>query len=46
MNPFELWYKYVDESKCEKDVILFMDHYEIPPFEAPEKASMTINAFF
>jgi lantibiotic modifying enzyme len=46
MNPFEVWNRYVDETKCEKDIYIFMDHYDIPPFEAPERGRMTINAFF
>ena len=46
MNPFEIWNKSFDESKADKDLEAFMDHYNIPPFEGPDKASMTINAFF
>lgn len=46
LNPFEIWNRFVDESKSERDLALFMDHYDIPPFEAPDSASRPINAFF
>ncbi len=46
MNPFELWNKKVDEKRCNKELDLFMNHYDIPPFNGPNRASMTLNAFF
>lgn len=46
MNPFEIWNKHVSDSKCEKDLSVFMDHYDIPPFQGPERASKALNAFF
>ena len=41
-----IWDKYVTESDYLKDVNHFIDHYDIPPFEAPAGAQSTINAFF
>ena len=46
MNPFEIWSRYVDDAKYEKDLNMFMDHYEISAFDGPDKGSMTYNAFF
>ena len=46
MDPFGLWNRSVNEKRYEKDLKLFMNHYDIPPFEGPERASMTLNAFF
>ncbi len=46
MNPFEIWNKHVSDLKCEKDLAVFMDHYDIPSFQGPERASKALNAFF
>ncbi|CDW84451.1 UNKNOWN [Stylonychia lemnae] len=46
MNPFIVYEKYINEKKLSPEVFLFMDHYDIPLFEAPDKAKIAINAFF
>jgi len=46
MNPFVVYEKYINEKKLSPDIFLFMDHYDIPIFEAPDKAKQSINAFF
>eukprot|EP00347_Sterkiella_histriomuscorum_P012615 403367889 len=46
MNPFVVWEKYVRERQIGKDVNIFMEHYDIPVFDAPENARTSINAFF
>ncbi|CDW84452.1 UNKNOWN [Stylonychia lemnae] len=46
MNPFILWDQVVTERMIEKDLTMFMKHYEIPLFEAPQEAYILINGFF
>ncbi|CDW75006.1 UNKNOWN [Stylonychia lemnae] len=46
MNPFIQWEKYVSDKKSSDDVTQFMLHYNIQPFQAPQKAQTTLNAFF
>ncbi len=46
MNPFIVWEKHVNEKKHQNDLNLFMDHYDIPTFIAPQSATEGINAFF
>lgn len=36
----------INEKKYDNELAIFMDHYEIAPFEAPARASAVINAFF
>eukprot|EP00347_Sterkiella_histriomuscorum_P004744 403359274 len=46
MSPFVVWDKYVTSKKYSPDLNHFMEHYNIPAYCCPEKASMTMNAFF
>lgn len=46
MNPFIEWEKRVKEKNIGKELKIFMEHYDIPLFKAPEKAKVSINAFF
>lgn len=46
MNSFIVWERFVKEKRMTRDVNIFMEHYNIPTFDAPEKAKPSINAFF
>ncbi len=44
--PFINWDKHVHSKKYAKDLQHFMDHYDVPPFEAPASAQTSLNKFF
>ena len=46
MNPFELWNRAVNQATYDADLDLFMNHYDVPAFQGPAQAEMTLNAFF